>query len=147
MKRLLLCGLVLSIVGFAPAPFPRPARRESNRTDLELLQGEWTVVRMIRNGVADPEATSYGVRFQGTSFWVLVNGVKAGEGTFTLDTTHRPPTLHLKLAEKDNSQRFVYRVNRQRLLLCGDSGGSKTLPQDLAPGQERDYIECTRSRR
>ena len=51
--RLLLLWAVL-LVGFAPAPFPRPKKSQSSRDQLKKLQGQWVRTRSIIGGRVFP---------------------------------------------------------------------------------------------
>jgi uncharacterized protein (TIGR03067 family) len=50
--RLFLSAALLLTAGFAPAPFPKAARRDPGADDLRKLQGEWALIEQSYGGTS-----------------------------------------------------------------------------------------------
>ena len=92
MRRatLLLCLLAL---GFAPAPFLKPAKSD----DLKAIQGEWIGVFYGANGNPPRPATPEGRKdiIEGANVTVMGAGRILSEWNMTLDPTAKPKRMLL----------------------------------------------------
>src|SRR5262249_46159850 len=103
MRALALGLAATACLAFAPAPFPKPGRRD-NADDLTKLQGNW--VRVLHNGKAQPGNDVVVVRGDvwryntPTDSWVM-----------KLDASKNPKRIDLvKIGDKNSFFRGIYRL-------------------------------------
>src|SRR5438876_567804 len=97
MRRSSLLLAALLSLAFAPAPFPRPGKRDTSESDLKKMQGAWVRVKNTFHGRSqeanDTPVTITGMRMQfpaASDAW-----------TITLDATKKPKTIDLKHIDGD----------------------------------------------
>lgn len=120
---LLACAALLAIVGFAPAPFPKPERRRQI-DDMEAMLGMWKMVTYESRGT--PVGTNYKIRIRKNA-WTFINtqGQERESATyiFTLDTKLTPRAFEWKMTGSDYSYIGSYRLEaRRRLEIVFGSG-------------------------
>jgi len=124
-------AVLLSVLGFAPAPLPR-RERAANRDDLETMQGLWKMTGQWSSGTPIPH--DYEVRVRGKR-WTFINvgqGRKSeGSGYHLfLDQTASPRALMWSFDEAGTSGFIAsYRLQGRTLTIVYTSG---TLKNDLA---------------
>jgi uncharacterized protein (TIGR03067 family) len=97
MRRVLPLLAVL-LMGFAPAPFPKPGR--DGRDDLAAMRGEWEVVgESLSGSPLRPAAASYTAVYDGNRVDMLTNGVAIAKWVVTLDPSKKPKRMDLKKAD------------------------------------------------
>ncbi len=90
MRRLLPC-LAIVLLGFAPAPFPRP---DTSNLDLEKMQGEWVLVQMIVAGQSRDSGGGYfTIEIAGSRMQELSGGTVIWDYSIKLDGRKRPRSL------------------------------------------------------
>jgi uncharacterized protein (TIGR03067 family) len=133
-QGLFLLAVVVVSLAFAPAPFPRPARRDSHESDLKKLQGLWWVVRHTVDGseaLGLATVTITGDRLQFPSpdeAW-----------TITLDVARTPRWIDLVPVNQPASCfRGIYRVQGNKLTICLRQEASPAdRPTSFDPRQKR----------
>jgi uncharacterized protein (TIGR03067 family) len=112
------------VLGFAPAPFPRPVKTEANRTALARMQGIWVVTWMEENGesIARIEGKPVG------GYRLTIAGNRATLGTIGerqptrfiihIDATRKPKALDLKYDDDDRLE-AIYSLGGDTLVICG----------------------------
>lgn len=109
MRRLILVLGLVTALGFAPAPFPKP---DTSKEDLEALQGHWRCVRIVVQGQTRYEGPGFHV-MEFTNHSVHWGGEWYG---ITLNTTKRLKALDFEGTFK--SFEFCYHLDGETLLLC-----------------------------
>jgi len=144
-----LLACVLLAVGFAPAPLPRPERRDSNpeKLDLAQLQGTWEEVRYIVGANEQPGTTRCVV--EGSRMTFYTNGKILSDWTITLDVRARPKGMYCKTRGGSLggvSHDSVYELTGHTLKLCYGHGGTtrKRFP-DLQPAPDRAIMVLVRA--
>jgi uncharacterized protein (TIGR03067 family) len=104
MRSLALLLAATVCLAFAPAPFPKPDRRETGADDLTRLQGTW--VRMLHNGQAQPGNDVVVVRGD-----VWRYNTPNDSWVMKFDTSKKPKHIDLiRVGEKANYFRGIYRL-------------------------------------
>lgn len=122
MSRILAVLLVVSGVSWADPP-----SEDAGKKDLAMMQGDWNMVSMVRDGKpipdADVRATSRTV--QGNQYRVLRSGNVIGKGTFKIDATKKPKTIDFSPESADNDQVMlgIYEFDGDNFKLCYAPGG------------------------
>jgi uncharacterized protein (TIGR03067 family) len=97
-RALILTLAALGLTAFAPAPFPRPDRKD----DLKKLAGTWTVTRYEREGIAVRINATLKVQIEGNKWSFLqvnVAGTRPSTAyTFVLDPKKDPRCIDLTMA-------------------------------------------------
>lgn len=116
--RLLLVLLAIAVLGFAPAPFPKPARPGKDSSDLSKLQGTWDVVEYLyqgRRSLSEPAQ----VRISGDRFEFIVRGEVRSKWVVLLDPKTSPRTLDRRIGDDSRGLlRGIYRFDGDKLILC-----------------------------
>ncbi len=117
IRALMVALAVLSQTAFAPAPFPKPERKD----DLKSLEGTWSVARYELAGAARPTAKMK-VRIEGNK-WTFLRVDAAGTTptvtyTFTVDPKKNPRLIDLthttlKVAAGNNKLMGIYRFEHK----------------------------------
>jgi uncharacterized protein (TIGR03067 family) len=120
--------VVLLAVGFAPAPFPRPARPNAARSDLQRMQGTWDIVDHVyrtrshrnRDGKVEIEGNRWRCQFPGQigDRWEI-----------QLDPTMKPRSMDFAQVGNylylDGFLRAIYRFEGDTLTVCYRAGGPR----------------------
>jgi uncharacterized protein (TIGR03067 family) len=119
---------------------PKPAR-----SDKELLQGTWKVVKKVKNGEAeDAKENPMTIKFSGDTASATVGNETKGEGTFTIDESKKPKWITLAGTSGPNAGRefnAIYELDGDTLKLAyGTGDNNKTRPKDFS-GKEREAME------
>jgi uncharacterized protein (TIGR03067 family) len=110
---LFLAAAVLSLA-FAPAPFPRPGKRDTNDSDLKKLQGAWVRARLTMNGRSNADSTPITITGQRMQF-----PVPSDAWTLTLDVTKKPKTIDARqIGNGRNVFWGIYRLEGDTLTIC-----------------------------
>jgi uncharacterized protein (TIGR03067 family) len=105
------------------------------KTDLEKLQGTWSILTLEMDGVEMPAGAPGGSKIvvKGDRFTTIAMGA-AYDGTVTLDSTKNPKTFELKFTtgpEKGNTSLGIYELDRDNWKICLTVSG-KTRPRTFA---------------
>lgn len=93
--RLVFLVALLSVLGFAPAPFPRP-NRSAQKGDLKKLQGDWIGIEHHRAGQKLPEKVGSMQLSVVNDRWTFSSdGRVASEWTARLDPAATPRAVDL----------------------------------------------------
>jgi uncharacterized protein (TIGR03067 family) len=119
-KVALLLGVAALSLGFAPAPLPRPLRRDARDADLEAIQGQWVRVWCFARGheVVDPSAT---MTITGRRMVCVPTGEPRGEWSIHLDATKKPKVFDRRGTGGDKREipRYgIYSLERGVLTIC-----------------------------
>src|SRR5262249_27044658 len=130
MYRLLLIGVAVTSLAFAPAPLPRrPAARSD---DVSRIQGIWVLQAQDRGGNKEPGAAD--VR------WVLGAGkleIRAGGNSYrweyTIDPRANPRTLDMRYGLNDSVSELkaVYSLDGDTLKIGYDTANWGQRPKGL----------------
>jgi uncharacterized protein (TIGR03067 family) len=124
--------IVLLTVLLALAPSSAPAQvSEAAKKDLDLLQGEWSMVSGNADGFSIPDAMLKNSKriCQGNELTAIVGGQLIMKSKITLDPAKNPKTIDYAVIEgptKGNKHLGIYEVNGDILKSCFG-----------APGEER----------
>jgi uncharacterized protein (TIGR03067 family) len=114
---LVIAGLSLA---FAPAPFPKPGKRESKDDDLARMQGAWVRVELGIGVEPNPDncrVTITGTRMQFPS--------ASDAWNLTLDLGKKPRTIDARHVDNANSLfRGIYRFEGDNLIICWRGAGA-----------------------
>jgi uncharacterized protein (TIGR03067 family) len=94
--------------------------KEAARSDADVLQGAWKVVRTVRNGEAvevNPKVGPVRLYFQGEKVYEMVGELFREEYAFTLDPAQKPAAIDLT-HDRGGTFRAVYRLKGEELTLC-----------------------------
>src|SRR5262245_33734084 len=83
------------------------AKDDSNKADMEKMQGDWIAIQMTRDGEEVPEDDAQGLfrTVKGEEYSVFRFDRLAGKGTFKIDATKNPKTIDaLPSNAKDKSK-------------------------------------------
>jgi uncharacterized protein (TIGR03067 family) len=95
---LIALGGLTCLVGFAPAPFPRPVRRaDNNEITIRTFQGDWKALAMYtvdRNRKPNKIGLWFqGVRVKGDRWIYMVNNQENLSYRLVIEGTKKPPTI------------------------------------------------------
>lgn len=126
-------------------------RGEAGRSDRQLLQGTWKVVKRIKNGHEEGASEHPSVlKISGTAIDETRDGKPAQQGTFVLDDSSSPKRITLTgKAGPDAGKVFeaIYEVDGNTFKLAysiGDHAG--TAPKDFAGGEGAGLLVLERQR-
>ena len=104
MRTLALLLAATACLAFAPAPFPKPDRRETGADDLTRLQGTW--VRVLHNGQTQNGHDVVVVRGD-----VWRHNTPTDSWVMKFDVSKNPRHIDLvKVGDKSNFFRGIYRL-------------------------------------
>jgi uncharacterized protein (TIGR03067 family) len=96
-RALLVAATALGLMAYAPAPFPRPDRKDDSKT----LEGTWTVARYEKGGTAIRAAATLKVRIEGNKWSFLrvdATGTKPSTAyNFVLEPKKDPRCIDLTM--------------------------------------------------
>jgi uncharacterized protein (TIGR03067 family) len=139
--HVLLVGLSVALLGFAPAPFPRPER--SQRDDQADVKGLWEFIECQSGGSHYPSTmNNYNAEITGERFsFVGKNGRGSGSGyELRIDPKASPPSFTWGSANHVN---WVgsYRLERDKLTLIFNSGNNVAQrPTDFSGKPQWRYV-------
>src|SRR5436190_12700028 len=97
MRRLTLGLIALSLLpAFAPAPFPRPSRRDHDQISLTWFQGTWDVISNEAITGQNKQPSDWGithVRVRGGTWTLMDRGREVASYTITVDGTPTPARI------------------------------------------------------
>jgi uncharacterized protein (TIGR03067 family) len=131
MFRLVLLLAVGLSLAFAPAPFPRPAKRDPNKEDLKKIQGTWQ----------EPGGFVWVIR--GSRLKFVVGGKTISEWQITLDAGKKPKQfdLHWRAGSGQGvSPLGIYRLQGDVLTVCFDDETRPTDFRSLPGAQEQPHL-------
>lgn len=132
MRRYLMLACLLSVAGFAPAPFPKTprARGDSDAADLAALQGTWRIRQLTYDG-KDFDRTGWRVVVAGSRLkHVPPDKDEILQYVITLNARARPKEIDLTIELPNNRKmilRGTYAFRGSELLLC--TTGAFNAPQ------------------
>jgi uncharacterized protein (TIGR03067 family) len=113
VPTLLILPAVL-LLGFAPAPFPRPHRE----ADLARLQGTWDRLSYRLAGGDHTGTVPVHARIVNDRITYFQKAVKNGECVFTLDATRRPKVFDSVGLQSKNHYKGIYQLEGDTLTIC-----------------------------
>jgi uncharacterized protein (TIGR03067 family) len=144
MRRILPL-LALMSLAFAPAPFPK----DTGKTDLRKLQGEWVQVREEHAdfGVMHPQRR---LVITGNKATLYPGGDLAIAAVLALDAGRSPRTLELRFPGASPGQRLMrrsYRLDGDVLELCYDPARWEKAPRKISGKEDGLILETYRRKR
>ena len=145
MRTFLLLLAATGSLAFAPAPFPRPARRQSDANDLKAMQGTWQLVsRTVGGGTISHVVNRAEV--SGTRF-TLVNASGDWRSPFslTLDLTRSP--RHFVMQSEKSAYRMtgLYELSGDTLRMCYTTTGQR--PVNLTGAGRQEWLDIYKRRK
>ena len=122
----LLCTVALLIASDQPKP-------DTNKNDLERMQGDWAAVSMTHDGhkLPDDDAQSLFRTVKGDQYNLFLFKKVIGKGTFKIDATKNPKTIDFQPAgAKSEPILGIYELDGERWKICYALPG-KERPKDL----------------
>jgi len=103
-------------------------------TDLELLQGEWSMISLEIRGVKSPDESVklYKLKIEGDD-WSVTKGTKSSmQAVMKLDETESPRSLDLiyKVGQTELLSQGIYKIEGDTFTLCR-TGGYKERPREF----------------
>src|SRR5262249_41480150 len=114
-------AVVLLSLGFAPAPFPKPAKPGDTRDDLKKLQGVWTVVRRTVGGSPVKLLGETSIEIAGDRLKYVIDGKVRTEWRVRVDAAKKRKVLdRTKVggARVGIVLRGIYRLEGETFPLC-----------------------------
>lgn len=143
----LLLGLSLCVLTHAEDS----DRSAGGRSDQQLLQGTWKVIKRVKNGSSeDVNEHPTKLTFAGKDITETRDGKPGQEGAYTLDPSATPKRITLTGKSGDNSGKTfeaIYEVDGNTLKLAysfGDNAG--TPPKDFSGGEGTGLLVLERER-
>jgi uncharacterized protein (TIGR03067 family) len=156
--------LTVLLLGFAPAPFPKPEPRRPS--DLARLQGEWEVVEVAdKKGRTKPSEAGVSVRFVIASNRVIIRlagkDLRCDDCTadLALDPAATPKQVTWKpisvrsgdkteRAEDDLKLVGIYRLVGDDLVICAENDKEQKFPAsfDVSGSSRSVLVVCRRKR-
>ena len=126
-------------------------RGANGRSDQQLLQGTWKVVKRVKNGAAeDPAEHPTTLKFSGKAITETRDGKPAQEGAYTLDETKTPKRISLTGKSGDNAGKTfeaIYEIDGNTLKLAYSFGdNASTPPKDFTGGEGTGLLVLERER-
>jgi uncharacterized protein (TIGR03067 family) len=126
-------------------------RGANGRSDQQLLQGTWKVVKRVKNGAAeDPAEHPTTLKFSGKAITETRDGKPAQEGAYTLDETKTPRRITLTGKAGDNAGKTfeaIYEIEGNTLKLAYSFGdNASTPPKDFTGGEGAGLLVLERER-
>jgi uncharacterized protein (TIGR03067 family) len=146
----IVCAAVL--LGFAPAPFPKPARPASARQALKELEGSWVAVRRCLAGhdLMRP-GSGMTAEFAGERVSYYVETGSKTEWTITLDVGKDPRVFDQKQVNVAGGEHIlwgVYRLEGDTLTICYRLGKDpRVRPRSLEGKGPGEWVEEFRRRK
>jgi uncharacterized protein (TIGR03067 family) len=134
MKRTLIALLAVALLTAADAPGDEAAKK-----DLELMQGDWAAVTMIKDGFKyeDNDAQAYFRTVKGSDYSVFRFNKMLGKGTFKLDATKKPKAIDFLPATASGPGKpllGIYEINGDTYKICY-TPPEKERPTDFSAGE------------
>jgi uncharacterized protein (TIGR03067 family) len=145
MRKLLSIVLAVLLLGFAPAPFPKPETRDPGRADLKKMQGDWIAVRDTTwfacngGGITSGEAARGRVTIAGNCLIYSQAGKVASRWVIRLDATRSPRAIDSRQTDGRGFRLGVYKFEGDTLTICDDIDG-KHRPTSFAGGKMRQNL-------
>jgi uncharacterized protein (TIGR03067 family) len=145
MSKLLLLVLAVLLLGFAPAPFPRPETRDQTRADLKKMQGDWIAVRDTTwfagngGGITSGQAAQGRVSIVGNTLIYSQAGKVASRWVIRLDTSKKPRAIDSRQTDGPGLRLGVYKFEGDTLTICDDIDG-RHRPTSFAGGKMRQNL-------
>ena len=126
-------------------------RGVNGRSDQQLLQGTWKVIKRVKNGATeDPAEHPTTLKFSGKAITETRDGKPAQEGAYTLDETRTPKRITLTGKAGDNVGKTfeaIYEVTGNTLKLAYSFGeNAATPPKDFTGGEGTGLLVLERER-
>jgi uncharacterized protein (TIGR03067 family) len=128
-------GAILACV-FALVAYPAQAA-DAKKTDQELFQGVWEVVKSEQEGKESPgfvKDRSPTVAYKGGKYVFKAKGLGDEVGEFKLGPKAKPPTLDYTITEgahKGTKQLGIYKLEGDTLTICLAEEGAKVRPSSF----------------
>jgi len=126
------------------------ARGENGRSDEQLMQGSWKVVKRVKNGQTEDAAEHpTTLKFSGKNITEIRDGKPGKEGAFTLDATKTPKRITLKGTKGDDAEKVfeaIYEIDGNTMKLAYSVGEHANTPPKDFSGAECGLLVLERER-
>lgn len=126
-------------------------RGANGRSDQQLLQGTWKVVKRVKNGATeDPAEHPTTLKFSGKAITETRDGKPAQKGAYTIDDSKTPKRITLTGKAGDNAGKTfeaIYEIDGDTLKLAYSFGENASIPpKDFAGGEGSGLLVLERER-
>src|SRR6185295_599949 len=153
-KSKLLAALLVCVV-FIPAALAEDVKEKKEvKTDKDLIQGTWKVVKRVKNGKETPEKEVSGnpvyLKFAGDAATEM-RGEKKEEGGFTLDSSAKPKRITMTGKTGDNAGKSfagIYELSGDTLKIAysiGEKSGQP--PKEFTGGEGAGLLVLERQKK
>jgi uncharacterized protein (TIGR03067 family) len=144
--RMAMSIVVLGFVCLAPS-LPGGEKK----TDKDLLQGTWKPTSIVRDGQEISDVGDLRISFKGVTFKILKDGEEFLEGTITLNSTKKPPTIDFSIQKgadefSGKNSKAIYAIKGNTFKFCATKPGVENRPTEFAAPQGSDAILVTLER-
>jgi uncharacterized protein (TIGR03067 family) len=114
----LFLATAILLLGFAPAPFPKPSRGKAGgaREELKKMQGTWVVHQALGGTTFHQKDLTAVIR--GDRLKYLLHGKVRTEWVIILDTSRTPKVFDHKRVGGNDILRGIYRVQGDTFIIC-----------------------------
>lgn len=141
--RVQLLTAVAMTLALAPAPFPRAGKPVRQPTDLERLQGTWTVLEW-RDGGQASDPTDTRIVIEQARWKYVFKGKVWTEWEMKLDAAATPRSLDRRCVQDDRFLWGIYHLDGDRLLVASCRLGQR--PERLASDDGVSLMVLQRAR-
>lgn len=109
---------------------------DAARPDRELIQGSWTIVSIVQDGMQEPDESVQGgqIEFKEDGYTVRANDQIVEQGSQSLDPSRQPKTIDFKIIrgpDKGKSQQGIYQLEGDQLRVCFAYPGERDRPKQF----------------
>lgn len=134
----ILCVSVCSLLSVASAPVKEP------KTDKELLQGTWSLIKIEVDGNELKELPKLTLIFKDDKVTVTREGVKDKHGPFKLDAEKKVKEIDLTTTEDNQTVLCIYKLDGDKLTMCIADAPGSARPTEFKSGPRILLVDLKR---